>query len=304
MVEHAKRPDLLTQRMATLGVYDSSSKWQEAIGLSTVILKQLSRRKESPEILAQIADVLNTRGKALRCNVQQHQAIPCFEKALSITEKLGDQERRLITLGNLIDGWRTHPRDEDATYPSEVQTKEQKKAYALQQAGRFADQAQTLINQMPPEFSEARGHVWNQFGLLYTEPEATDHKKALAAYIPAETGFRKALETNPKHQGLQERLARTIHLKGVALENLGQLPEAETAQREALDRSLQLEHAQNIGNAANGLSDVLIKLGRPSEALPYIKLAIKVSEKDGQVIHPEIHRDAMRRLAQFQNPSN
>lgn len=302
MVEGTRRPDLLAQRMLTLRECDAAGKWQDAIGLSSIILKQLSRRKETSEILTQTVDVLNTRGKVLRCDTKQHLAIPCFEKALVLAEKTGDQEQQLMSTSNLIDGWRTYHRGIKPSYPADVKTDEQRKVYGLQKAISHADQAQELIRQMPPGFSEARGNAYNQFGLIYTAPEVADPQKAFDSYILAEEGFRPGLIDDPNNAGLQERLARTIHLKGAALEQLGRLPEAEIAQRDALDRSIKMEHAQNIGNAANSLGDIKMKLGDSQEAFKCFQLAYEISKKDGNVISPEIRRDAMIRLAQFKTP--
>lgn len=286
--ERVKPPENLEVLRTQARAFSAAGKWDDVISLRSEILEA------SPEDV----ESLNERGRSYRCMRKQHMALGDFQTAITCARTARDQEGELIGVIGLVDAWRTAHRDPEFPYPKGITTEGERKEFGYREAVSYADQARALIAQMPKGFTDAKGHAYNNFGLLFVEVK--DYNKALLAYTDAETGIRELLGNNPQDLSLQERLARAVHLKGIALENLGQLTEAEIAQRESLEMSVKLGHVKDTGNAANGLSDVLVKLGRIDEAQSCTKQARNVSEKNGEIIDTEIHADAERRLAEIQ----
>ncbi len=289
-LEQCRRPDILKTHEESLRGYSAGGKWWETIATATMVL-ELTKGKHT--------EAFSHRGRALRCTKNQSFAIPDFQNARRLARKESNQELELIATVGLVDAWRTSSRDPNFPYPERYQTEKEKNEYGLKQAIRWAKIAQSLINQMPAGFTEAKAAAYDNFGLLFTEPNIGNHQKALEAYLPAEDGLRKLLEDNPKNLSLQERLARTVHLKGISLENLGRLPEAEVCQRESLEISQRMEHRRNIGNASISLGDVRNKLGHPDEAYTYYNQALNIAQKDGEIIDSEIYDLASKRLDQM-----
>lgn len=293
-IERGRKPDFLNQHLESLRLKSATSDWLGTIAEATAVL-ELTDGKH-PE-------ALNHRGKGWRCIKMQSLAVLDFQTAIRQARKSGDLEQEVMAAANLVDAWRTANRDQNFPYSQKYQIQTDKRRYGLQQANRWARKTQLLIKHMP-HFTEAKAHALNMMGLLFIEPEIQNFQKALAIYNLTEKSLRDLQIDDPSSYSLKERLARTIHLKGLALEQLGKLPEAEAAQRESLGMSVGMNHVRNIGNAANGLGDVLMKQGYPDKAHHYFKIAYKISEKDGKVIDQEIHDDASRRLTQFPNHSN
>lgn len=292
-LEQGRRPDILNTYVELLQGYSAGGKWWETIATATTVL-ELTKGNHT--------EALNHRGRAHRCTKNQYFAILDFKNARRLARKESNQELELIATVGLVDAWRTSSRDPNFLYPERYQTEKEKNEYGLKQAVRWARIAQSLINQMPAGFTEAKAAAYDNFGLLFTEPNIGNHQKALEAYLPAEDGLRKLLENDPKNLSLQERLARTVHLKGIALENLGRLPEAEARQRESLETSQRMEHRRNIGNASISLGDVRNKLGHPDEAYTYYNQALNVAQKDGEITDSEIYDLASKRLNQMGQP--
>lgn len=281
-----ERPNNLRNLRKEARVCSAAGQWDKVINACTEILVRAPEDVES----------LNERGRAFRCVGNRRLALQDFGQAVEISKASGDLEGQLTATVGQIDAWRTADRDADFPYPANVVTPEEKRAYGYQHAIAYADEAQVLLSAMPAGFSEAKGHAYNNFGLLFNEVK--DYARALQAYTDAETGIRDLLRTKPRNLSLKEKLARTIHLKGIALEYLGQLPEAEACQRESLEMSLRTGNVKNIGNPSVSLGDVLIKTGRVDEGYDYYGRAKAVSEKeDGTIADQEIHQLAVERLS-------
>ncbi len=288
-IELGRRPDVLNTHLDNLRTYSATGKWFETIAEATIVL-ELTKGKHS--------EALNHRGKGLRCINNQYAAVLDFQTAIRLARKQKDPEQEVIAGSNLVDAWRTSIRDKTFPFPEQYQTVEEKREYGLQQAVRWAKVTQSAINRMPEGASEGRSAAYDQFGLVFIEPGIRDYQKALNAYIAAGKALEEIAEKDPTKSSLQERIARNSHLQGIALENLGRLPEAEAAQRKSLVMSTEVKHTTNIINAATGLGDVLVKLGRKSEGLGCYELADETFKKDGKLaVGSPIHLMIVERLA-------
>lgn len=208
----------------------------------------------------------------------------------------GNQEEQLTAEVGLIDAWRVANRNPNFNPWTDVQP-ENLQARFYQEAQAHMAAAQSLMDNMPKP-SLAKVNAYTNFGLLHEN--MGNFPQSLEAYNQAEGIIRALAEADPQNIDYQNRLARTLHTKGITEERLGNFAEAEALQRETLEIYIPLGDLRGIGNAKISLGDALKNLNSPDDAQSYYQQAQQGAIREGNIADPEIYDLATERISQLQ----
>lgn len=284
-----KAPDILTEQLRGAQALQVAGRWQESADAYT----------QSEQQLGADTRIFNGRGVAWRMLRNPAAAIADFTQARDLAQNQGNQEEQLTAEVGLIDAWRVANRNPNFNPWTDVQP-EDLQARFYQEAQAHMAAAQSLMDNMPKP-SLAKVNAYTNFGLLHEN--MGNFPQSLEAYNQAESIIRALAEANPQSIDFQNRLARTLTVKGVTQERLGFLKDAAASQKESLGIYETLGDFRGLGNARISLGDVLRKLNDPQDAESYYEQAQQGAIREGNIADPEIYDLAAQRLTNLQNPS-
>jgi serine/threonine protein kinase len=127
--------------------------------------------------------------------------------------------------------------------------------------------------------------------VLGTLADAYQHK---GKYIPAESLLRRVIAAR-QPSGLSDGLLYNLNILAACLNASGRLQEAAAIQQQYYDAALKLKGSDHPSTLAglNNLGGSLIRLHRPRDAEPLLKLAL---ENDTRVLGPEHRETGLARL--------
>lgn len=270
----------LKQQLAQADRLQVTGQWQEARQAYTDII-------ESPLFEGGIrTDSLLGRGVVNRMLCQYSDANRDFLEAGEGARYLDDPQRELIAIVGHIDLARTGDRDPNWLGKS------------LGVARMYRGVAEAIIKRMPPEWSRAKAEAYINFGLL--DLECGNPQEALANYEKAEEGCRQLLILDPSNTRSLNRLARTLHVKGVVLDRLDRGDDANEAQLDSYAIYLEIGDRRGIGNVTRSIAGIHEKSGNIQIAAIWYQKALNAAVKDGNVIDKTVYDDAtaaLKRLA-------
>lgn len=291
MVEPARKPDILTQRLEaakSLQVAGGNENWDASIAAYEATIEEFGINTGS----------LNGMGVPLRMRKRHPEAIQAFTLARGLAQKANDQEAELTAVTGLMDAWRTADRCAVFPYPQYI-TEDKRKSYLHTISASFIPDTKSLMAQITSP-SLAQVEAWtNGIGLIYND--MGNLQEALQAYGQAEEIARQLLETNPQNIDFKNRLARTLTTKGEAQEGLGDLNSALDSLSESLDLQIQLGDLRGIGNAKVSKGRVLRKMGNLDDARDLLKQAQSGAMKDVKINDQEVYDNAVKELEKFKN---
>lgn len=284
-----KAPNLLTEQLKEAQSLQVAGRWQESSDAYTQLEQSLGADTR----------IFNGRGVAWRMLRNPAAAIADFTQAKDLAQNQGNQEEQLTAEVGLIDAWRVANRNPNFNPWTDVQP-ENLQARFYQEAQTHMAAAQSLMDNMPRP-SLAKVNAYTNFGLLHEN--MGNFPQSLETYNQAESIIRALAETDPKNIDFQNRLARTLTVKGVTQERLGFLEDAVASQKESLGIYETLGDFRGLGNAKISLGDILRKLNDPQEAKSYYEQAQQGAIREGNIADTEIHDLATEQISQLQPPT-
>lgn len=280
--------DLLTEQLRGAQALQVAGRWQESADAYTQL----------EQLLGADTRIFNGRGVAWRMLRNPAAAIFDFTLARDLAKAQGNQEEQLTAEVGLIDAWRVANRDPNFNPWTDVQP-ENLQARFYQEAQAHMTAAQFLMDKMPKP-SLAKVNAFTNFGLLHEN--MGNFPQSLEAYNQAKSIIRALAKADPQNIDFQNRLARTLTVKGVTQERLGLLKDAVASQEKSLNIYESLGDLRGLGNVRVSLGDVLRKLNKPQEARNYYEQAQQGATGEGSIADPEIYDLAVQRLSQLQTP--
>lgn len=258
-------------------------KWPEA----TVHLTQLLSGELQP---IEMTAVLNERAVTYRVPGNYTAAEADFNRARIMAVRTGDLEGEVTAVVGLLDLART------AEYAKGYQ-----KGKDLQLAQVLRTNAEAVLQKMPEGWSVGKINALTQFGLL--DHELGKDKEAIGTYTEAEEGCKVLLSEQPNDTYLQNRLIRTLHLKALAQNALGQVDEAITSQTEVLEVYKKLGDVRGIANTSLALARAFRGINNLSAARVWYEKVVEASErKEGEktiVVDEIMYEEAKKELAEL-----
>ncbi len=288
MVEPANGPEILTQQLEATKALQVAGSWQAAIESYTSLEQQFGKDTR----------ILNGRGVCWRMLRNPASAIADFTQARDLARAQHSLDENLIAAVGLIDAYRTANRDPKFNPWPDVQP-ENLQARLYQEAQVYMVTAYAIMDRMP-ESSLAKVNAFTNFGLLHND--MGNLPQALNVYTQAESIARELVVADPQNIDFQNRLARTLTVKGVTQENLGQLDDALVSQKEALYLYKKLGDLRGVGNSTISMGDVLAKQDNTDAAKVLYEQAKTGATKGSEIIDPDIYDLAVERLAKLQTP--
>lgn len=256
--------------LTVAGDLAQDSKYSESEAAYKAMLRQFGER---PEIFHGLAHPLRMQGK-------HAELMDGVVNGIRIS-----QENILFLYGDAMDGLRTGNRAKDGfpgrNFPGAIS---------------FLSEGEALAAKMPGE-SLAKVHFYTNAGLLFTDMGIQD--AALEYYIRAEHNARKLVEQDPANDEYADKLARTLHTKGVTEEKLGKYNEALSSQNEAYPILERLGDKRNLCNVLSSRGDLSKIGGQETQARNDWEEGLEIALKSKDREYIDIFT---KKLAQLQNP--